>query len=510
MAAIHHEGLSLSELLNGIAVVDINRDIKITGLELDSRNVHQGDCFLAITGASVQGIDFIPDAFSKGAVVVLVDSNDRLLITKARQWNVIFVDQLTAKIGEMAHRYYGQPTDFMKMFGVTGTNGKTSVGHFIGQAIDKISGKGTCGVIGTLGNGLLGELVSTGMTTPDAIRMHRTLSRLRDQGAQVSVVEASSHGLSQHRLGGIAFDVAVFTNLTRDHLDYHGDMSSYGAAKLELFKSPNLQATVINLDDPFCEQILEVLARRGSDDVEVVGYSLRSDVSYPGMKIIRCSKLAVSVRGLNMEIDTPEGSNVLKTHLLGRFNASNLLAALGALMTCGFRFQEALDALSEVAGVPGRMEAFVQGTSAPVVVDFAHTPDGLSKALETLREVCAENIWCVFGCGGERDAGKRALMGEIAEKLADSIIVTNDNPRSEDPSVIASSILSGMDKPARAKVILDRKLAIETAINSAKPEDIILIAGKGHEDWQEINGHRFPFNDRNVVLNILGEEKQDD
>ncbi len=503
MTAMNHGGIYLSELLDGFASVEADQDKQIMGIELDSRTVHQGDCFIAINGTESHGVDFIADAFCKGAVAILVDSEDVSLIPeqlmKKNKNNIIFVDQLAVKTGEIAHRYYGQPTDLMKVFGVTGTNGKTSVSNFIGQAIDKISGSGTCGVIGTLGSGLFGEFVSSGMTTPDSIRMHLSLSRLRDQGAQATVIEASSHGLAQHRLSGVDFDVAVFTNLSRDHLDYHGDMQTYGAAKLELFKSPDLQAAVINLDDPFSEKILQVL----SDNVQVFGYTLGLD-SHPGITVIRCSKLDFSVKGLIMEIDTPQGSNALRANLLGRFNASNLLAAMAALMACGFHFEEVLDALSEMVGVPGRMEAFVKDAQAAVVVDFAHTPDGLTKALETLKEISSGKLWCVFGCGGDRDKGKRPLMGDVVEKLADTIIVTNDNPRSEEPSIIASGILSGMKKPGKAKVIFDRKLAIETAIKSAHPKDIILVAGKGHENWQEIKGQRFPFNDRNVVLNTIG------
>ena len=510
MTAMNHGGIYLSELLLGFATVDADHDIQIAGLELDSRNINQGDCFIAINGTDSHGVDFIPDAICKGAAAILVDSKDAQLISDhlkvGNKRNVIFVDQLATKTGEIAHRYYGQPTDLMRVFGVTGTNGKTSVSHFIGQAIDRISGGSTCGMIGTLGSGLFGEFVSSGMTTPDVIRMHQSLSRLSDKGAHATVIEASSHGLAQQRLNGVAFDVAVFTNLTRDHLDYHGDMQAYGDAKLALFKSPDLQAAVINLDDPFSEKILDVLSAREAGEVQVTGYTLASG-STPGITTIRCNKLDVSVNGLLMEIDTPEGSNVLKSNLLGRFNASNLLAALGALMASGFHFQEVLEALSEVTGVPGRMEVLVKESSAPVVVDFAHTPDGLTKTLETLREICAGKLWCVFGCGGDRDKGKRSLMGEVVEKLADSMIVTNDNPRSEDPSLIASSILSGMDKPGQAKVMFDRKLAIETAINAAMPEDLILIAGKGHEDWQEIKGQRLPFNDRNVVLSLLGQKE---
>ncbi len=508
MTAMNQGGIYLSELLNGFATVDADHDTQIAGLELDSRNVHQGDCFIAINGTESHGVDFIPDAVCKGASAILVDSQDADLIADHihvgnKQRNIIYVDQLAIKAGQIAHRYYGQPTDVMKTFGVTGTNGKTSVSHFIGQAIDKISGNGTCGVIGTLGNGLFGEFISSGMTTPDPIKMHLSLSRLHDQGAQAAVIEASSHGLSQHRLSGVDFDVAVFTNLTRDHLDYHGDMQAYGEAKLELFRSPDLKSAVINLDDIFSKKILKVLADR-EDDVQILAYTLSSE-PHPEVATICCSELDVSIGGLSLKINSPEGSNVIKTNLLGRFNASNLLAALGALTVCGFGFQESLDALSEVTGVPGRMEVFLQSPKAPVVVDFAHTPDGLIKALETLREICDGKLWCVFGCGGDRDQGKRAVMGQAAEKLADTVIVTNDNPRSEDQSVIASEILFSMKKPGQVKVIFDRKVAIETAIKAAQPKDIILVAGKGHESWQEIKGQRFPFNDRNVILNILSE-----
>ncbi len=507
MTAMNHRGVYLSELLKDFAAVEAEQNMQISGIEMDSRNVHQGDCFIAVNGEHANGIDFIPDAICKGAAAVLVDTNDAELIrkyleTETSPWNIIFVDQLDVKAGQIVHRYYGQPTEFMKMIGVTGTNAKTSVSYFIGQAIDNISGSGTCGVIGTLGNGLLGEFISSGMTTPDTICLHQSLSRLRDRGAHATVVEASSHGLAQHRLSGVEFDVAVFTNLTQDHLDYHGDMTSYGAAKLELFKSPDLQAAVVNLDDPFSEKVIDLLRER-EDEVKITGYTLGKQ-QYSGIRTIRCSKLKVSANGLSMDIDTPEGSNILKTSLLGRFNASNLLAALGALMACGFRLNDALQALAEVQGVPGRMEAFVQKNQAAVIVDFAHTPDSLSKTLETLKEICKGKLWCVFGCGGDRDKSKRALMGAAAELHADQVIITDDNPRSEEPSIIASRILSGMKKPVNAKVILDRKVAIETAIREAAPKDIILVAGKGHEDWQEIKGQKFSFNDRNVVLNLIG------
>ncbi|MFK8067633.1 MAG: UDP-N-acetylmuramoyl-L-alanyl-D-glutamate--2,6-diaminopimelate ligase [Gammaproteobacteria bacterium] len=506
MTAIKQGEIYLSELTQGIAKLDSEQNVLITGLELDSRKVKPGNVFFALNGTASNGLDFINDAISKGAIAIFVDSNDADLVKDQISANIIFVGNLISKVGLISHRYFGNSTDEMKVFGVTGTNGKTSVSHFIGQAIDQISGARTSGVIGTLGNGFLGEFVSSGMTTPDVISLHKSLSRLNDYGAKATVIEASSHGLSQQRLNGVKFNVAVFTNLTRDHLDYHGNMKAYGDAKLCLFKSQNLQAAVVNLDDPFSEQILDTLTQDQLNKIEIIGFTF-SEKNYPEINTIRCKKLDISVEGLEIEIDTPQGTGVIKTDLLGRFNASNLLAALGSLLAAGYEFKAAIKALSEVTGVPGRMEAFIQKSQPAVVVDFAHTPDGLESALSTLKELCVGKLWCVFGCGGDRDKGKRSLMGKVAEKLSDSIIITNDNPRSEDPEMIADQILAGIKNSDRANVIFDRKQAIEFAINSVQQNDIVLIAGKGHEEWQEVNGQRFPFNDRNIVLNILNTQQ---
>ncbi len=502
-------GIYLSELVQEFAELDDDQNVLINGIQLDSRKINPGDCFFALSGTITRGTDFIDDAISRGVVAIFVDRSEADLVTNKVVGNIIFIENLLSKVGIIAHRYFGNPTDDLKIFGMTGTNGKTSVSHFIGQAIDNISGKNSSGVIGTLGNGLLGEFASNGMTTPDVISLHKSLFRLNDQGAKAVVIEASSHGLSQQRLNGVNFNVAVFTNLTRDHLDYHGDMQAYGNAKLSLFKSPNLQAAVVNLDDPFSEQIFDTLLQDKSNNIKLIAYTL-SEKSHSEINTIRCKKLDVFVTGLEMEIDTPQGSGVIKTDLLGRFNASNLLAALGALLAAGFEFKEALQSLSKVAGVPGRMEAFIQKKQPTVVVDFAHTPDGLENALSTLKEVCKGQLWCVFGCGGDRDQGKRSLMGKVAEQLSDFLIITNDNPRSEDPEMIADQILEGMKKPEKVKMVFDREQALESAIESAQVNDIVLIAGKGHEEWQEIKGQRFPFNDRNVVLNILNAKQAEE
>lgn len=501
-----HTGIYLSELLKGFAEVPAQRDQQITGLEVDSRRVKTGDCFIAIAGTTSHGIDYIEEALAAGAVTVLVDPRDAHRLSDEQLRNILFVDQLTRKSGEIAHRFYGQTTALMKTIGVTGTNGKTSVTWFIAQAIDQLVGSGTCGVIGTLGSGLFGEFVSSGLTTPDNIRLHQTLSRLHDQGAQAVAIEASSHGLAQNRLTGVDFDVAVFTNLTRDHLDYHGNMQAYGEAKLELFKSPDLKAAVINFDDPFADRILQAV----DSNVQVIGYSLNPYQTGVHVPTIRCCNLEVSVKGLRLTIESSDGQDMLECPVLGRFNASNLLAALGALVACGFHFEEAIQALSKVTGARGRMEVFTSDLQPVVVVDFAHTPDGLIKALETLREICDGQLWCVFGCGGDRDTGKRPLMGAAAEELADRVIITNDNPRSEEPAAIAAAILSGMKHPDTATVILERREAIATSIRQAGPDDIILVAGKGHESWQEIGGQRFAFNDRNVVLNFISQRGQYD
>ncbi len=493
----HGGGVRLSELLAGIITYPAAPDRRrVTGLAMDSRQVQAGDCFLACQGTLQHGREYIDQALKLGAGAVLIEADHPLTSTSsigAVPW--IAVPDLRAQAGIIADRFYGHPSAALLVIGVTGTNGKTSISHFIAQAVNDTWRRGPCGVLGTLGYGLLPRLESATTTTPDPITLHRLLAELRDRQARSVVLEVSSHGLEQGRVAGIKFAIAVFTNLGRDHLDYHGSMEAYGQAKLRLFQRPDLRAAVINLDDPFGQAILTELP----SGVRVFGYTL-GPTAPSGCPAVGATHLAMSKQGVMMEIVAPSGRGILKSSLLGRFNAYNLLAALAVLLELGIPLDEALERLARVTSVAGRMECLQRDPW--VIVDYAHTPQGLEQALRTLREVCSGRLWCVFGCGGERDSGKRPLMGQVAEALADHLILTTDNPRSEAPAVIVQGILSGIEHKESVCVELDRAKAIEQAILHAHEEDTVLVAGKGHETYQEIRGRRLPFSDSEVVRHI--------
>ena len=492
----------LGDLLAGISAVDTELDRVITGLSIDSRQIRPGDCFLACQGSSQHGREYIDAAVKAGAVAVLAEMEHPSGYIPTRAVPVIAVPQLRSRAGIIADRFYGHPSSDLTIIGVTGTNGKTSTSHFIAQALNGARDLGPCGVLGTLGGGLWPHLDPSGLTTPDPISLHRLLAGLRDQQARAAVLEVSSHSLAQGRVAGVSFDLAVFTNLTRDHLDYHGSMETYGQVKRLLFQRPGLRTAIVNLDDPFSQAILARLP----PSVRALGYTLDPANECAGDHPVICARtVSVMRQGLTMEIVAPAGMGMLRSSVLGRFNAYNLLAATVALMEMGMPFNEALERLSRVSCVQGRMECFGGGSDSPlVVIDYAHTPDALAQALRALREICSSQLWCVFGCGGERDPGKRPLMGQVAETLADQIVLTNDNPREEAPSAIIRGILSGLRRPGRITVEPDRRKAIEMALSQASQEDAVLIAGKGHEPYQEIQGQRRPFSDREVVCSILG------
>ena len=501
--------ITLGELLEDMVTVDSRAgDIPIYGLSMDSRTLRTGDCFLACQGNSSHGARHIAQALAAGAVAVLFEADQADLDLPAFDAPVVLVPALAAKVGVLAARFYDHPSRAMKVIGITGTNGKTSVSHFIAQALNGHD-SGPSGVIGTLGHGLIDRLQAQPLTTPDPVTLHRAMARLHDDGANTVVLEASSHGLAQHRLSGVEFDTAVFTNLSRDHLDYHGSMSSYARAKKRLFLTPGLRSAVINFDDPFAAELLHAIPHR----VFVIGYSLQEGPlglpmdAYP---VLRANQIHSSARGIDMNVITAEGEMRLTSGLLGRFNAANLLAALGAVIANGMTPFDAIRRLAKVIGVPGRMEVFSTMPSYPtVVVDYAHTPDGLEQVLTSLRDPCKGRLVCVFGCGGERDSGKRPLMGEVAARLADRVIVTDDNPRREDPAAIVEQILvgGGGGRAAHVQVIRDRATAITTAINDSKAGDVVLVAGKGHEDYQDIGGHRLKFSDRGLVRRLVGGDR---
>ena len=474
----------MSQLLSELAALGV----KPQHLTADSRQVKAGSLFLAYPGGSSDGRGYIGQAVAQGAAAVLWERD-------GYQWDATWqvpnlaVSDLRREAGIIADAFYQQPSRRMWMIGVTGTNGKTSCSQWLAQALTSLGRKSA--VVGTLGNGFPGGLSEAVNTTPDPILLHGMLADYLKQGAVATAMEVSSHGLDQGRVNGVHFDVAVFTNLTRDHLDYHGDMTSYGAAKKQLFQWPDLGCAVLNTDDAFGAALADELS---GSDVRVLRYGLES-----GM--VRGRGLVLGDHGIGMEIETPYGNAHLETGLLGRFNAYNLLAVLAALLASGVELTPAVEALSQLQPVAGRMQRLGGGALPTVVIDYAHTPDALEKVLLSLREQTRGQLVCVFGCGGNRDKGKRPLMGGVASSLADHVVVTSDNPRNEPPLDIINEILGGMG--GNYLVEPDRAAAIELAIAEARPGDMVLVAGKGHEDYQQIGDRKLPFSDAEVARRVL-------
>lgn len=477
--------MRLSELLVGIVDAPTPSDCEITGIASDSRGVRPGFLFAAFEGDTTSGAAFIPQAIENGAVAIISDQQPGALTTDVP---IIFEKNIREKLGFIASRFFGDPSKSMQLVGVTGTNGKTSITHFIAQAMSLVDQP--TALVGTLGAGLFGDVQDGKFTTPQVINVHQTLSTLRDQGAKTIAMEVSSHGLVQQRVTGVEFDIAVFTNLTHDHLDYHGDMDAYWLAKRRLFAWPSLKSVIINIDDRYGES----LARELANELKVYTCSL-SDKVVAGCEAINVTKLTQSVKGISAHVTTPWGDGVLKSHLMGRFNISNLLAAMCVLSINAISFEESLRILSRLDTVPGRMQSIRAKGQPLVVVDYAHTPDALEHALMALRPHSAGKLWCVFGCGGGRDRDKRKIMGQIAERFSDQLIITNDNPRGDDPKEIVADILKGLLCSWAAEIELDRGAAIAHAIDCATQGDIVLIAGKGHEQYQEFATERIPFND---------------
>lgn len=483
--------MALADLLPDI---EIPRDIVIRGLVLDSRHIEQGDAFVAIAGFGAHGLGFVEQAQAAGASAILFEP------PAPPEFDVpadaIAVPGLRARMGDMADRFHARPSRDMSMVGVTGTNGKTSTVQLLAQAWHLRGIR--AGSIGTLGAGLYGEVVATGFTTPLVLQMHALLAELRDAGAKAVAMEVSSHALDQGRVDNVHFDVAVFTNLTRDHLDYHGDMDSYGAAKARLFAWPELKAAVVNLDDAFGRE----LSGRLPQEVRSIGLSSRGEEKAS----VRAENLNLDASGIAFDLLVEGQAYGVQSKLLGRFNVDNLLAVAGALHALGDAPTDIARTLSRLQPIHGRMNRLGGDGERPlVVIDYAHTPDALEQALASLRDHAPARLICVFGCGGERDAGKRPQMAASAERLADVVIVTDDNPRAEDGDAIIADIVAGFARPASVIVQRDRAKAIARAIGEAGPNDIVLIAGKGHEPYQEIAGVRHPFDDTTVARQCLEE-----
>ncbi len=488
---------ALAELLAGFAVIDQSDDQQVTDITSDSRRVTPGSLFLAGQGLEHHGLEFLEQALARGAAAVAWEPVEGIE-PPAAPVPMIRVENLARNAGLIANRFFGMPSEYLHVTGITGTNGKTSVASFIAQAL--AARQQRCGVMGTLGAGFPGQLEDIGHTTPDAVEVHRHLALMKKQGATHVAMEVSSHALDQARVAAVSFDTAILTNLSRDHLDYHGDMASYADAKRALFAWPGLRAAVINADDVFGGELLQHM----SGYVDTLAYSVNGPVA--GFRNLVARDLEADAEGIRFTVWLDDVSATVSSGLLGVFNVQNVLAAMGALIMDGMPLADAAQAMSVLRSVPGRMERLGGGSQPLVVVDYAHTPDALKKVLSTLRGHVAGRLIVVFGCGGDRDWGKRPFMGEVVEQYADMHIITNDNPRYEDPNEIVTQIRAGLKSPRRLPVILDREEAIRAALQVAKPGDCVLVAGKGHENYQIIGDEKLPFSDREVVARLLSEQ----
>lgn len=487
----------LGALLKGVAVLPASlENCEVSGLAVDSQKVNPGDLFFALKGHSVDGVDYLQDALDRGAAALLWDSDRDVLLGQG-----VPVDQLAEQVGVIASRFYGAPSEVLRIAAVTGTDGKSSVTHFIASAMEQIE-PGSAAIVGTLGAHLVREEVigaEGGHTTPPPVDLQRILSQLREEGAETVALEASSHGIDQHRLAGCAIDTAVLTQAGRDHLDYHGTVDAYHEAKRTLFHHPGLKAAVVNLDDTLGQQI----AAHSPEEVRMIRYST---VAGCGADLLG-EVLVQDREGMEIQLCYQQEFRQIRTPLYGRFNLSNLLAALGTLISWQVPFAEAVDALRAVEAIPGRMERFSGDQGATLLVDYAHTPGALEAALQAVRQHLQGGgggaLWVVFGCGGDRDQGKRSEMGRIAERDSDHVILTNDNPRNEAPSDILSQILQGMNDPDAVTVIEDRERAIHYAWQQAAVGDVVLIAGKGHEQSQWIGAECLPLSDREIAAALV-------
>ncbi|MGE0029529.1 MAG: UDP-N-acetylmuramoyl-L-alanyl-D-glutamate--2,6-diaminopimelate ligase [Steroidobacteraceae bacterium] len=487
--------MRLDTLLEGIAAAP---PLPVAGLTLDSRAAGPGDAFVALKGGSRHGLDHAPQAIAQGARAVLWDPAEGTTpAVTARNVAYVAVRNLRDRLGGIADRYYGSPSSRLAVAGVTGTNGKTTCAWLLASAVQNLGRRGA--YLGTLGAGFPPEVAGAALTTPDVITLHRQLRALADAQASHVAMEVSSHALDQGRVDGVRMRVAAFCNLSRDHLDYHGTMERYAQAKERLFRLPGLEHAVINVGDPVGARFAASLATGVALTSVAVGGRAPA-----ASRFIHVARTHLAQGGLELEIDGHFGQRRLRSRLVGGFNAENLAVTLGMLLGWGFDVDEAIAALGNCTAPPGRMESYRLANGALAVVDYAHTPDALTQALTALRAHARGRILVVFGCGGDRDPGKRALMGEAAERLADRVIVTDDNPRGEDAERIVAMILAGLREPARARVVRDRALAIDAALDEARPGDVVLVAGKGHEDYQIVGNERRSFSDRACVLRHAG------
>ena len=487
--------MPLSDLLRLLSI-EYEGNVLIDALTIDSRQVQPGTLFFAYPGSIADGRDYVEAAQQAGAAaIVYEESLDPADDQADAQYQLpasitipaFSIKQVQATVGYVAHEFFGRATTKLQIFGVTGTNGKTTCCYLLLQALTQMGMQAA--MIGTIGNGVLGAMDEASHTTPDPISLHKLLADFQAQGVTQVCMEVSSHALDQGRVNGVEFFCTLFTNLSHDHLDYHGSMEAYAASKKRLFTEFHSQLVISNADDEFGSTLLEL-----ANAEFVVGFGTAGDV--------KADDIELHERGISMFI---EGSGVefsIKTPLVGKVNIPNITLLVATLLALSLPVEQIQNILAELQAAPGRMELYTAGGQPKVVVDYAHTPDALEKALLSIKEHCHGELWCVFGCGGDRDQAKRPVMGSAAEQFADHVIVTNDNPRSEQPQTIANHVMSGID--SEVNVILDRASAIRAAIKQAEQADWVLVAGKGHESTQETNGMVRPFSDREQVLQALG------
>jgi UDP-N-acetylmuramoyl-L-alanyl-D-glutamate--2,6-diaminopimelate ligase len=501
MSSAHAGARSLAALTEGFAPLPAG--VEVSDVTLDSRAVTPGALFLALRGRSHHGLEFAPQALARGARAVLYESGAEKLAQALRPGPgtcVAAVPQLAERAGVIAGRFFGAPSQHLTIAGITGTNGKTTCAWLLAQALQLC--RRPAAYIGTLGFGVPPQVTATAHTTADAVSVQRQLAALRSLGAECVSMEVSSHALDQARVAGVRFHTAAFTNLTRDHLDYHGSMAAYGAAKARLFVWPALAQRVINIDDEFGAR----LAQQPSD----VPLTVTTRGAAPrGVSFVRAPRATPDPGGLTIDIESSWGSAELAVRLIGEFNVENVLTVLAVLLAWGIALADATRALAASRPASGRMEMFGgRGRTPLAIVDYAHTPDALAKALRAARLHCRGELRVVFGAGGDRDAGKRPLMGAVAAELADDIILTDDNPRSEDAARIVAEIAAGVAQRARLLIEHDRARAIRLALQRSGPDDVVLIAGKGHEDYQIVGRERRSFRDQAVVSAVLAELPQ--
>ena len=498
----------LRELLKGLHnIPDFDRhDVEVNGIQIDSRIISKGDLFIACRGRNWDARDFVAKAIDAGARAVCVDADDDWHdVQIVGEVPVVAINNLSENVSLIAGRFYDHPSDDLCLIGITGTNGKTSCCQFVAQIFEGLGlSAGTIGTLGfSMGSGDQCFPVPGNLTTPDSVHIQKGLRILRNFGARVVLIEMSSIGLDQHRGAALNFNSAVFTNLTRDHLDYHENIQDYAKCKKSLFLIDSLESAVVNLDDPFSREIIEEL----NQDIKLWTYSKKNPKAS-----IYADEIILREEGYYMQLHTPIGSMEIEGSLLGSFNISNVLASIATVFSTGLsnatQLTDFCTCVQNLRPVDGRMQLIDVATDVTVLVDYAHTPDGLRAALNGVQPHASAEIWCVFGCGGERDVGKRSRMGRIVEDYSCTAVVTDDNPRAEDGDKIIKDILKGFKDPQNVKIIRDRAKAISYAINSAKPKALILIAGKGHENYQEKNGIRTMFNDVDCARHELLKRKE--